>query len=99
MFGLTGLTDLDRSYAFDGRLKLLLGPDGLAGCFDLGRDPLEREDVSADDAYRARLRELERGLLEWREETVAAGIVAGRQSNQNFDASTREQLKALGYIE
>jgi arylsulfatase len=102
VYGLTGVTDLDRSYALDGTLKLLLAPGGIDGCFDLATDPLERENLCAaglDDSMRQRLMALEDGLLTWRETTTAAGIVAGRRTDENFDADTREQLKALGYIE
>jgi hypothetical protein len=102
VYGLTGVTDLDRSYAFDGALKLLLAPGGIDGCFDLATDPLERENLCVaglDDSTRQRLMALEEGLLTWRETTTAAGIVASRRTDENFDADTREQLKALGYIE
>jgi hypothetical protein len=102
VYGLTGVTDLDRSYALGGSLKILLGPEGIDGCFDLATDPLEREDLcglALDDSLRKRLRRLEEGLLTWRETTTAAGIVPGRRTDENFDADTREQLKALGYIE
>ena len=102
VYGLTGVTDLDRSYALDGSLKLLLGPGGIDGCFDLAADPLERENLCASgpaDPIRQRLMDLEEGLLTWRETTTAAGIVTGRRTDEDFDADTREQLKALGYIE
>jgi arylsulfatase A-like enzyme len=98
VYGMTGITDLDRSYALADRMKLLLGPEGIAGCFDLSEDPLERTDLCADGVAPI-LMQLEEGLLNWLEETAAAGIVAGRRSDQAFDAATREQLKALGYIE
>lgn len=102
VYGLTGVRELDLSYALDGALKLVLGAQGLAGCHDLEVDPLERTDLCAeeiDSATLGRLRALEEGLLRWRESTAAAGIVAARRTDDAFDPATREQLKALGYIE
>lgn len=102
VYGLTGVSRLDYAYAFDGSMKLVIEPDGVTLCYDLATDPSEQRPVRLVDletGERARAEALERGLLEWLETTTAAGIVAGRRTDENFDAATREQLKALGYIE
>jgi arylsulfatase A-like enzyme len=102
VYGLTGVSSLDFSYAIDGALKLVIAPGGETRCYDLEADPDELAPARISDldgVRRDRAVALEIGLLEWLETTTAAGIVAGRRTDENFDAATREQLKALGYIE
>jgi arylsulfatase A-like enzyme len=103
VFGLTGVGASDSSYAVDGQLKVVIGEGGTTRWYDLAADPFELGDRRVADLEEGPLRErvvaMELGLLDWLEATAAAGIVSGRRTDENFDAATREQLKALGYIE
>jgi arylsulfatase A-like enzyme len=65
--------------------------------FDLLHDPGETTDLAGADP--ARTDSLRAVLEAWRAEVGSAGAMAARRLPEGIDAATREQLKALGYLQ
>jgi hypothetical protein len=66
--------------------------------YDLSRDPLERQDLSADSPEQlASMRAVLRDYLDSAKLSSAGERSAGRESAPEFSAETLERLRALGY--
>lgn len=90
----------EQKYLRTDRWKLVFRPaapeDAQLSLFDVESDPAERDDLSARrtavrDSLRAKLQE-------WMDLVGSEGALAARDVPGSVDASTLEQLKALGYI-
>jgi arylsulfatase A-like enzyme len=84
--------------------KLIWGSDGRNELYDIARDPGERVDLADRepervramvDALEAKLRDLSGGEFSFRKETIRGGA----DGFEGVDDETREQLRALGYVE
>jgi len=76
--------------------KLILH-DGTKELYDLKRDPLEREDLSAQEPERAAALEAHLRMLTSASEAIQEGVQAG--SPVKPDEETVEQLRELGYLQ
>lgn len=78
----------------DGNWKLIWGTDGRHELYDLAKDPLETNDLLTRLPEQAR-------LMEARLQAVLDGMpkTGDAEETGELDAETRDQLRALGYIE